>query len=217
MELLLSRVQVPDIEEFRIIGDRDTFLNQSSADFVFMLHLLSFGFFSGGFWVDLLRFLFSILGWRPQAIDSKLLVVDHKYRSFFFFFAPPSTEFVLCLLAPPRPAIVVCMHAPPSTAFGPSAPPAGTARPSTFLCMRLALPLLFILSLSSFYPVTVRSFESAVKFRSGVPAVTPPFRVHPSDRVSVEFAGAVGGITPCEARRPGLCRCKCSTGRVWLQ
>ena len=81
------------------IGDRDTYLNQSGATFLFILHIFSFGFiYSGGFWVDLLRFLFSILGWRQQAIDSKLLVVDHKYRSFFSFFAPPSTAFVLCLL-----------------------------------------------------------------------------------------------------------------------
>ena len=143
--------------------------------------------------MDLLRFLFSILGWRQQAIDSKLLVVDHKYRSFFSFSAPHSTAFVFCLLAPPRPAIVVCMHAPPSTAFGPSAPPAGTTpRLSTFLCMRLALPFFLLLSLSSFYPVTVRSFKSsAVKFQSGLSAVTSPFRAHPSASVSV-FGGGGG-------------------------
>jgi hypothetical protein len=193
-ETFMASAQMILEEDLGLIGDRDIFLNQSSADFVFMLHLLSFGFFSGGFWVDLLRFLFSILGWRQQAIDSKLLVVDHKYRSFFSFFAPPSTAFVLCLLAPPRPAIVVCMHAPPSTAFGPSAPPAGTTRPSTFLCMRLALPPFFLLSPSSFYPVTVRSFEPAVKFRAGVSTVPPPFRVHPSASVSVYRGG--GGDHP---------------------
>ena len=183
--------QVFGTENLGCIGDRDIYLNQSSTAFLFILHLFSFGFiYSGGLWVDLLQFLFSFLGWR-QVIDSKLLVVDHKYRSFFSFFAPPSTAFVLCLLAPPRPAIVVCMHAPPSTAFGPSAPPAGTTRLSTFLCMRLALPPFFLLSLSSFYPVTVRSFEPAVKFRAGVSTVPPPFRVHPSASVSV-FRGGGG-------------------------
>ena len=142
--------QVFGTENLGCIGDRDIYLNQPSTAFLIILHLFSFGFiYSGGLWVDLLQFLFSFfLGWRQQVIDSKLLVVDHKYRSFFSFSAPLSTAFVLCLLAPPRPAIVVCMHAPPSTAFGPSAPPAGTTRLSTFLCMRLALPFFLLLSLT---------------------------------------------------------------------
>ena len=189
----LAYRQVLGTEKVGCIGDRDIYLNQSSTAFLFILHLFSFGFiYSGGLWVDLLQFLFSFLGCRHQVIDSKLLVVDHKYRSFFSFSAPLSTAFVLCLLAPPRPAIVVCMHAPPSTAFGPSAPPAGTTRLSTFLCMRLALPFFLLFSLSSFYPVTVRSFKSsAVKFQSGLSAVTSPFRAHPSASVSV-FGGGGG-------------------------
>ena len=109
----------------------------------------------------------------------------------FLFFLLGTAQHRVCSLsastASPRE------HAPPSTLFGPSAPPAGTTRPSTILCMRLTLPLFFLLSPSSFYPVTMRrSFEPAVKFRAGVSTVPPPFRVHPSARVSVFYRGGGG-------------------------
>ena len=72
-EILMTCVRISQAKEFGLIGDRDVFLNQSSADFVFMLHLFSFGLFSGEFRADLLRLLFSILQWCQAITDSKLL------------------------------------------------------------------------------------------------------------------------------------------------
>ena len=50
-----------------------------------MLHLFSFGFFSGEFRADLLRLLFSILQWcREVIIDSKQLANHSKLPLSFY-------------------------------------------------------------------------------------------------------------------------------------
>ena len=88
------------------IGDHDIFLNQSSAAFVFILHLFSFGFHSGESRADVLcRLLFSIL--KFQVIVS-ISLADHSDLFFSFYslllsLAPPFSlvfsSFVIFLLS----------------------------------------------------------------------------------------------------------------------